>query len=470
MDWGGGDEGKLGEMVFAAERITKRRVKNGRTEFLVKWKGWSQKYSTWEPEENILDPRLIQQFEKKIAGSAASVTSTPQKSQAGVSSASGQTEGGSKPKKDKLKREKRLSSSDDDFEDDDREKRRNLKRTKKLPGYLMQTSSGRTPKATTRYVAESTESAGRRSSAKEETTTEASSTTSSSTTRKSASQTSKKSAENKTTPKHSTPKLKSESKVGVTIKKSPHSDSSFESTILGLEEDLKKLEERKKEKTETVKATKSKPAGNKTKPTKEWLDSSGPPKLEPNYPSNRVHPRRGGSLHSSGSGSEEDRSSDSQHSDSDGWSSEYEYVEVITLKEWYPPDFWRSKLSQSDQVVLTDVTVGQKTITVRECTQPEGFFEGDNLKNVKNDKTPSLAPFIANGEAPFVASGEYPLAPLIANGEAPLAPFIASGEAPLAPFIASGEAPLIANGEAPLAPFIAGGEAPLVPFLTAESL
>ena len=71
----------------------------------------------------------------------------------------------------------------------------------------------------------------------------------------------------------------------------------------------------------------------------------------------------------------------------------------------------------------------------RECTQPEGFFEGDNLKNVKNDKTPSLAPFIANGEAPFVASGEYPLAPLIANGEAPLAPFIAGGEAPLVPFL-----------------------------------
>ena len=41
-------------MVFAAERIKKKRVRQGKTEFLVKWKGWSQKYCTWEPEENIL--------------------------------------------------------------------------------------------------------------------------------------------------------------------------------------------------------------------------------------------------------------------------------------------------------------------------------------------------------------------------------------------------------------------------------
>ena len=35
-------------------------------EYLVKWKGWGPKYSTWEPEENILDGRLIEQFDKRI--------------------------------------------------------------------------------------------------------------------------------------------------------------------------------------------------------------------------------------------------------------------------------------------------------------------------------------------------------------------------------------------------------------------
>uniref|UniRef100_A0A8C9RD70 Chromobox 6 n=2 Tax=Scleropages formosus TaxID=113540 RepID=A0A8C9RD70_SCLFO len=55
----------VGDRVFAAECILKRRVRKGRIEYLVKWKGWAIKYSTWEPEENILDSRLIAAFEQK---------------------------------------------------------------------------------------------------------------------------------------------------------------------------------------------------------------------------------------------------------------------------------------------------------------------------------------------------------------------------------------------------------------------
>ncbi|KAH1017209.1 polycomb group protein Pc [Dendroctonus ponderosae] len=61
----------LGDRVYAAERIMKKRIRKGVVEYYVKWKGWSQKHNTWEPEENILDSRLIQQFEHSHKGEGA---------------------------------------------------------------------------------------------------------------------------------------------------------------------------------------------------------------------------------------------------------------------------------------------------------------------------------------------------------------------------------------------------------------
>ncbi|XP_078712407.1 uncharacterized protein LOC144932341 [Lampetra fluviatilis] len=55
----------VGERVFAVESIKKKRIRKGMVQYLVKWKGWSPKYSTWEPEENILDPRLVMAYEER---------------------------------------------------------------------------------------------------------------------------------------------------------------------------------------------------------------------------------------------------------------------------------------------------------------------------------------------------------------------------------------------------------------------
>jgi len=51
--------------VFQADYIQKKRHRRGRVEFLVKWKGYSTKQSTWEPESNILDPFLLSEFDAR---------------------------------------------------------------------------------------------------------------------------------------------------------------------------------------------------------------------------------------------------------------------------------------------------------------------------------------------------------------------------------------------------------------------
>ncbi|KAL3877101.1 hypothetical protein ACJMK2_034856 [Sinanodonta woodiana] len=56
----------MGERVFAAECIQKKRIRKGKVEYFVKWKGWSPKYNTWEPEGNILDTRLIKLFNRSL--------------------------------------------------------------------------------------------------------------------------------------------------------------------------------------------------------------------------------------------------------------------------------------------------------------------------------------------------------------------------------------------------------------------
>lgn len=48
--------------VFAAEGILRKRTRKGKTQYLIKWANHPHSANTWEPEENILDDRLIQAF------------------------------------------------------------------------------------------------------------------------------------------------------------------------------------------------------------------------------------------------------------------------------------------------------------------------------------------------------------------------------------------------------------------------
>lgn len=51
--------------VYHAEKIIKSRRRNGQVQYLVKWANYPSSENTWEPEENILDSRLLDEFNKK---------------------------------------------------------------------------------------------------------------------------------------------------------------------------------------------------------------------------------------------------------------------------------------------------------------------------------------------------------------------------------------------------------------------
>jgi hypothetical protein len=61
------------EEIFQVEKILGKRQKDGQDQYLIKWLGYSKQHNTWEPTQNILDPNLVQAFERELSRSSAGV-------------------------------------------------------------------------------------------------------------------------------------------------------------------------------------------------------------------------------------------------------------------------------------------------------------------------------------------------------------------------------------------------------------
>ena len=51
---------------FVVEKILDKRVRNGRIEYYISWKGFDQEKNSWKFNENLNCPELIKAFEDKL--------------------------------------------------------------------------------------------------------------------------------------------------------------------------------------------------------------------------------------------------------------------------------------------------------------------------------------------------------------------------------------------------------------------
>jgi len=54
------------EEEYVVEKIVKKRIIKGKTEYFIKWENYTEDDNTWEPEGNLECPDKIEEFEAKL--------------------------------------------------------------------------------------------------------------------------------------------------------------------------------------------------------------------------------------------------------------------------------------------------------------------------------------------------------------------------------------------------------------------
>ncbi|KAL6560440.1 La ribonucleoprotein [Orobanche gracilis] len=60
---------KLADGYYEIEAVRRKRIRKGKVQYLIKWRGWSEAANTWEPVENLLQcSDIIDAFEESLKG------------------------------------------------------------------------------------------------------------------------------------------------------------------------------------------------------------------------------------------------------------------------------------------------------------------------------------------------------------------------------------------------------------------
>lgn len=101
----------LDKDVFAVEKLQKKRLRKGKVEYLVKWVGWSEEHSSWEPRNNILDDMLLKEYEANEKSKVKSTNGHKQSAQQNPNSSPAKIKRNDKDA-EKLKEDEKLFSDE----------------------------------------------------------------------------------------------------------------------------------------------------------------------------------------------------------------------------------------------------------------------------------------------------------------------------------------------------------------------